>query len=111
MWGFSTIKNQYQGEVLIDYVVPAESTQTGSEMNGNRGNAIVEVAALGAITLTDVGHEADQTYWGVRVEWTNGPSGIYWLYSGAGQMGITVNPDGSFLITGGRQDISGNFNG
>lgn len=109
MWGFGSITNLSEQVLMFDYAVAANSGRTsGAALNGNRGNAVMEVGALGAVMFTDVGHrDGGPHYWCVQVTWNSNTA--YWYYDGGGVLDVQVGGDGSFTLTGQGETITGNL--
>lgn len=114
MWGFGTIYNQSDQMLLVNYAIDAATPERGpvkvdaGALNQTRGNAILEIGSLGALYFTDMGHqEGGPHYWAVDV--TYGDSTARWFYDGGGVLDVMVNPDGSFVLAGQGQQISGSL--
>jgi hypothetical protein len=111
MWGFGNITNNSQQVLMFDYAVAAGSTPQGGggALNNTRGDAILEIGSLGAIYLTDVGHQGGGPhYWCVQIAWNANTAN--WYYDGGGALDVVVNADGSFALSGQGQTIAGNIN-
>jgi hypothetical protein len=108
MWGFGTITNDSQQILMFDYAVPAGGKAVGSQLNATRGDAILEIGALGAIYFTDLGTQPGGPYpWAVQLVWNTSTQN--WYYDGDAALDVQVNSDGSFVLSGENQQISGNL--
>lgn len=95
MWGFGTIVNDSGQTLMFDYAVGAGSS-SAADLNGTRGNAILEIGSLGAIYFTDVGW--DKSHWAVDIQC--GGDTWRWFYDGAGVLDVSVATDGSCTLSG-----------
>lgn len=108
VWGFGQLTNNTDGWVMVDYALPPGSTAQGGQLNVTRGNAILEVGALGAIYFTDVGHQTGGPhYWAVDIQF--GDTTQRWFYDGGGVLDVILEADGSFALTGQGQTIKGSL--
>lgn len=108
VWGFGQITNKTSQTLMFDYAVGSGGTATGDKLNATRGNAILEVGALGAIYFTDVGHQPDGPhYWAVDIQF--GDTTKRWFYDGGGVLDVQVNADGTFVLSGQGQTITGSI--
>lgn len=106
MWGFGSIDNQSGQIAMIDYAVPSGGTVQAGTLDTTRGDAIIEVGALGAIYFTDVGHQGGGPhYWAVDVQF--GDTTKRWWYDGGGVLDVALAADGSFTLSGQGQTING----
>jgi hypothetical protein len=106
MWGFGTVINNSVETVMLDFAVGANAATSGGTLNATRGNAIMEIGALGAVYFTDVGQQAGGPHsWAVDVQVNNDT--WRWFYDGTGALDVAVNADASFVLSGHGQQKQG----
>lgn len=104
MWGFGTIANNSNQQLLVGFAIDPGGTCSAADLNGLRGNAVLEVSGLGAIYFTDIGRAGGRQ----AVDVQCGSETRRWFYDEDGSLlDAMISDDGTFMLTGQGQTITG----